>query len=95
MNKAELTATVAKKLVLSNAKAAAAVNAVLDTIDVTLCRGETVTIAGFGKFDLAKSPARKGHNPRTMKPLDIPAKTSIKFRPAVNLKEAVNAPQNV
>ncbi len=95
MNKTELAAAVGQKMELTGTWGHKAVNAVLEAIETALRRGETVTIPGFGKFDLMESKARKGYNPRTKQPVDIPAKTSIKFRPAVNLKEAVNAPQNV
>lgn len=38
----------------------------------------------------ATRKAAKGRNPRTGEPLDIPASTSVRFKPGKNLKEAVS-----
>lgn len=50
-----------------------------------------LTIQGFGKFRLTKSKARTGRNPRTGESIQIPAKTQLKFKPAMSLKKKLNA----
>ena len=90
MNKTELAATVAEKLEISNTKAAGAVEAVLDAISSALAEGDSVNIAGFGKFEASQTKARTGRNPKTGEPVDIPAKTAVKFKPGKSLKETVN-----
>lgn len=46
----------------------------------TLAATENVSIRGFGTFKTATSAARKGRNPQTGKEIQIPAKTSLKFK---------------
>lgn len=71
-------------------QAAAAVEAVFDTIVKTLGRGEEVAISGFGTFRVAKRAARMGVNPKTGERIQIAASTKPKFRAGKFLKEAVN-----
>jgi DNA-binding protein HU-beta len=47
------------------------------------------TIQGIGKLVLVDRKARTGRNPATGEPIDIPAKTVVKFRIAKACKEAV------
>lgn len=48
-----------------------------------------VQLVNFGTFSVAKRAQRKGVNPRTKKPITIPAKMVPKFTPGKMLKEAV------
>jgi DNA-binding protein HU-beta len=50
--------------------------------------GEFV-LPGFGKLVLARRSAREGRNPATGETIQIPAKTSLKFRVGKTLKDAV------
>ena len=43
----------------------------------------------FGTFKVVQSKARKGRNPKTGEEIDIPARNTVRFKPAKNLKEAV------
>ena len=47
------------------------------------------TLPGFGKLVLTQTKAREGRNPATGKPLNIPAKTTVKFRLGKAMKDAV------
>ena len=47
------------------------------------------TIPGIGKLVLVNRKARVGRNPKTGEPIQIPAKTVVKFRVAKACKEAV------
>jgi DNA-binding protein HU-beta len=47
------------------------------------------TIPGIGKLVLVNRKARMGRNPKTGEPIQIPAKTVVKFRIAKACKEAV------
>lgn len=42
--------------------------------------GETV-LPGFGRLSIKERAARKGHNPKTGEPIDIPAKSVVAFKP--------------
>jgi len=47
------------------------------------------TLPGFGKLVKATRKAREGRNPATGKPIQIPAKTTVKFRLGKAMKDAV------
>lgn len=76
----ELSDNVASKLDTSKAHSRAVVTAVLDAIKDITNDGDTVAIRGFGTFKNKTSVARKGTNPQTGKPIDIPAKTKLTFK---------------
>ena len=50
--------------------------------------GEFV-IPGFGKLVLSERKAREGRNPQTGETIQIPAKTTAKFRLAKGIKDSV------
>ena len=95
MNKTQMAEKLAKKCDLTKAKAIKVLDAIFDTkpgegiIAVELDAGRVVRIAGFGTFDTHRSKARMGRNPGTGAPIQIPAKTHARFRPAKGLKERV------
>ena len=90
MRKGELAAAVATKAKLSRDKASRAVEIVIDTITEALERKEDVTLTGFGAFKRRHRGARKGKNPQTGAPIEIPACEKVSFRPGKKLKEKVN-----
>lgn len=92
MNKKSMTDYVAAEAGLKKKEAKVAIETVLSAIVEGLTEDGKVTLVGFGTFELYTRKARKGHNPKTQEPLDIPEKTALKFRVSKNLKEAV---QNV
>jgi DNA-binding protein HU-beta len=73
----------------TKAAAQRAVEAVFDSIEKSLSRGEDVAITGFGTFRVAKSAARQGRNPKTGESISIPASVKPKFRAGKGLKDAV------
>ncbi len=91
MNKQELIEAVAKKAGLETKKAAAAaVDAVLDSIAEQLKKGKKVALIGFGNFSVVKKKARTGRNPQTGKEIKIAARKAPKFTPGKALKDLVN-----
>ncbi len=89
MTKTELIDKVSTDAELSKSDAGRAVNAVLDNISKSLKKGDSVTLIGFGTFDVAKRKARKGRNPQTGEAIKIPAMKVPKFRAGKALKELV------
>jgi DNA-binding protein HU-beta len=71
---------------LSYADAQKIVDFILDTIKRRLSRGEKVLISGFGCFNVIKKRDKKGVNPQTGKPVLIPGRNAIKFKPSKYLK---------
>jgi DNA-binding protein HU-beta len=89
MSKSEFVDQVAAKSGLSKKDAAAAVDAVLGTIEGTLKSGGDVTFTGFGKFHVAARGAREGRNPRTGESMKIAATKVPRFTAGSGLKKAV------
>jgi DNA-binding protein HU-beta len=94
VNKAELVAALETRL--GSRKAAAdALEAVIDTIQRSVVRGEKVAISGFGSFEKAVRNARTGRNPRTGEKVRI-KKTSVpRFRPGTAFKAYVADPRSM
>jgi DNA-binding protein HU-beta len=77
------------ELLMSKAQVAAAVDAVLETIERTLHAGEDITFTGFGSFKVTDRAQRMGRNPRTGKGIVVPPRKAVKFVPGTRLREAV------
>ncbi len=90
MNKRELGDAVAGAFGGNKAMGMAAVDAVVDSITAALAKGEKISIAGFGNFEVRSRPARVGRNPRTGESVKIAASKAPAFKAAKNLKDAVN-----
>lgn len=86
----DLNAAVAGELGSSKAEAAKAVHAVLEGIQGALKKGDKVSIAGFGVFEVSHRPERQGRNPQTGKTITIAASNAVKFKPGKGLRDAVN-----
>jgi DNA-binding protein HU-beta len=54
---------------------------------------DTFTLPGIGKLLVTNRKARMGHNPKTLAPIQIPAKRVLKFRIAQAAKNAILGPQ--
>ena len=91
MTKNDLAKAVAGKTGLSQAAAADALGAVLDSIESELASGGEVTITGFGRFSVAQRSARQGINPATGQRIHIAATQAPKFTAGSKLKSAVKS----
>jgi DNA-binding protein HU-beta len=89
MNKAELVADVADRAGLTKKDAEKAVNAVVDTIESALTKGEKVSLVGFGTFEVRTRAARSGRNPRTGATLRINASKVPAFKAGKALKDSI------
>ena len=90
MNKSELADAVAEAAGLSKADGARALDAVIDSITNTLKSGNTVSLVGFGTFQVKQRNARQGRNPRTGETIQIAASKVPSFKAGKGLKDAVN-----
>jgi len=89
MTKSEFVDKVADEAGLSKKDSAAAVDAVLGTIEGALKSGDEVSFTGFGKFHVASRGAREGRNPRTGESMQIAASKVPRFTAGSSLKKAV------
>ncbi|MBR2646727.1 MAG: HU family DNA-binding protein [Clostridia bacterium] len=90
MNKGELIKAMADKAGFTQKDAAAAYEAFVESVTEALKAGEKVQLIGFGTFEVKNVAAKKGINPQSKEPVDIPAckKPVMKFGKAY--KDIIN-----
>lgn len=90
MTRSDLIAGIASRFPqLTSLDVDLAVKVVLDGMFNTLVQGGRIEIRGFGSFALNYRPSRQGRNPRTGKPVAVPAKYVPHFKPGKDLRERV------
>ncbi len=89
MNKAELIDAIADKTGQTRADTTNALDALLETIETTVAKGDKVLLVGFGTFEPHHRAARPGRNPQTGEPIEIAEATLPKFTPGKLFKERV------
>ena len=90
MNKSELIIAISESSDLTKADAGRALDATVAVITESLAKGESVTLIGFGTFEVRDRAARTGRNPRTGEAIQIEASKNAAFKPGKALKDAVN-----
>ena len=89
MNKTEIIAAVAEKTGLTKKDAERVINATVETITESLCKGDKVSVSGFGIFEVKAREARVGRNPRTKETIQIPATKLPAFKASKTLKDII------
>ena len=89
MNKRDLIDAISGRLG-SKSAATDAVNAMLDTIQSAVAKGDKVAITGFGVFEKSDRPARTARNPATGATIKVPASSVPKFRAGADFTAVVN-----
>ncbi len=90
MNRKELIDALADKTGSTKADADRNIAAMIDIITATLKKGDSLTLVGFGTFEVRKRAARTGRNPQTGAELKIKAAKVPAFKAGAGLKTAVN-----
>jgi DNA-binding protein HU-beta len=89
MNKAELIDSIAGKTGHTQVDTIKAIDALMETIEATVAKGDKVQLVGFGTFEPQHRAARVGRNPQTGEPIEIAEATVPKFTPVKSFKERV------
>ena len=90
MNRIQLVENIAKKTKMTNSQCDKMLAALCDIVKSELKKGESVTIVGFGKWEVRKRAKRNSYNPHTKKVVITPASTVPAFKAGKALKMAVN-----
>ena len=90
MNRKELIDALAAQTDSTKVDAERAVAALIDIISGTLKKGDSLTLVGFGTFEVRKRAARIGRNPKTGEELKIKAAKVPAFKAGATLKAVVN-----
>ncbi len=69
---------------------ATVVNTLFESVAQGLARGEAVEVRGMGRFKTKQRRARKGRNPKTEAPIDVPIRWVVHFRPGEDVIRRIN-----
>lgn len=89
MKRAELVAAVAERTGMTKKSTDEMLDCVLNIIEDTLARGESVQFQGFGTFEVRERAPRTGRHPVTGEPISIPSARIPAFKAGKNLKDKV------
>ncbi len=90
MNKAELIVELAEKAGLKKQKAKKVLEAYMEIVTEKMSQNEEISIVGFGTLLPRPQNSRLARNSKTGTPVQIPARTTVKFKPGKFLLEAMN-----
>jgi len=93
MTKSDLINHVSQLRNIPAARAESIVNAIFDSIETTLQRGERIEIRGFGSFEIRRYRAYAGRNPRNGAKVDVAAKNLPFFKVGKEMKDRINQRQ--
>ena len=85
MKKIDLIRSIAVKSNLKKEQIAIVVEGVMEAIAEALHQGESVTLVGFGTFEVKERKARKGYNLSTGEMMTIPGKKTVRFKPGAKM----------
>jgi DNA-binding protein HU-beta len=92
MTKTQLVRHLAEKLESNNKHAASFLEHLIDVAVKETKKNGVFVIPGLGRLVKAHRKARMGRNPQTGEPIQIKAKTVVKFRVAKATKDAIAPP---
>lgn len=94
MNKSELIEALSTETGFNKKDVATVLDALRRKIITALGSGERVQWAKFGTFTLSRRGARKGINPQTKEPMDLPEVLVPKFKAGKTLRGMLNGEQS-
>ena len=62
----------------------------LDAIITELAKNNRIEFRDFGVFETKTRHARKAQNPKTLEPVQVPAKRTVKFKTGRLMKQKLN-----
>ena len=70
------------------------VQSFLDSIVVELGKGNRLEFRDFGVFEIKQRRARMAQNPRTLQPVEVPPKRTVKFKVGRLMKQTLSEAPN-
>jgi DNA-binding protein HU-beta len=87
LNNKEFISELSQKSGYSTLKTSELLDSVFNTMIQHLQNGETITIQGFGSFEIRKKTERISINPVTKKRMFVPPKLILTYKPSTSLKD--------
>lgn len=92
MQKLDIATRIYQQAGIPMDEAAKLLDFILGLLKTTIQAGESIVIAGFGKFTVRNKLARIGRNPQTGEAVTISARRVVTFHASPLLKQQVNSP---
>ncbi|HML86061.1 MAG TPA: HU family DNA-binding protein [Bacteroidales bacterium] len=89
MNKQDLIDAMAANSGITKTEARVALESLVDAMRSALKGGDTISLTGFGSFQVAERSARTARNPKTGETIKVDARKVVRFKPGSNLKEGL------
>lgn len=89
-NKAQFIELLSHRLDGDKKKAAAALDAVIDTVYTSVSKGEKVVLTGFGAFERRARAARMARNPATGAQVSVKKTTVPAFKPGARFRAIIS-----
>ncbi len=89
MNNKELQAAIASNLALSQSETETLIHAAVSAISDKLSEQKSVSIHGFGTFEIREKKERVTVNPLTKKRSIVPSKIAVAFKPSTVYKDKI------
>ena len=91
MNKTEFISAIGNRTLKKDSEVKPIIDTAITILTETLATGESITIPGFGTFEVRERAATTARNPRTGETVEVAAKRVPAFKPGKALKEAVDS----
>ena len=91
ITKKELVDKIAEKTNVKQSTVKTIVQQFLDEINSELAKSNRLEFREFGIFEVKERAARIAQNPKTMEPIEVPAKRTVKFRMGRLMREGMNS----
>ncbi|MBC8217591.1 MAG: integration host factor subunit beta [Planctomycetes bacterium] len=90
ITKKDLIDRIAEDFGIKQTAAKAVVQCFLEEIISELAKGNRLEFRDFGVFEVREQAARTAQNPKTLEPVDVPAKRRVKFKMGRIMKEKLS-----
>ena len=90
MNKSEFISAIGNRTLKKDAEVKPIIDAAFTILTETLAAGESITIPGFGTFEVRERAATTARNPRTGETVEVPAKKVPAFKAGKGFKDAIH-----
>jgi len=91
IKKKELVDKIAEKTGVTQSIVKAIVQQFLDEITSEVAKSNRLEFRDFGIFEVKERAARISQNPKTLEPVEVPAKRTVKFKMGRLMRESMNS----
>lgn len=91
ITKKELVDRIAERTQSNQITVKTVVQQFLDEITSELAKNNRLEFRDFGVFEVKEQAARTSQNPKTLEPVEVPAKRKVKFKMGRIMREGMNA----